>query len=481
MTQQINILVVDDELEVGNFFNFLLCEKGYRVVNACTGRDVAERLAKDSFYLAMVDLRLPDTDGIKVLEQIKAVQPECRVVIMTGYSTVKTAVDAIKLGAYDYIEKPFEELEELEALVESALSDALHQPAREENRIVEELAGKGIVSSPESPFIKILTLAQKIAGKNMNILIQGETGVGKEILARYIHTHCQRSHNPFIAVNCAAFTESLLESELFGHERGSFTGAQGARKGIFQIANGGTLFLDEIGDASPTIQVKLLRVLENGEYLPVGGEKFLKTDVRIIAATNIPLAEAVATKKFREDLFYRLNVVSLEIPPLRERTCDIEPMAYHFAQKCHGSDSIISIHPAAMELLLYYPWPGNVRELANMMARAMVFCEDGQITPDTLPDEIKVHNGSPRGMEALLKGKDVKEIVNQFSEIMAKQLLPFNIDLNELINLLKESQYTIARRIVENALAQAKGNRANAAKRINSTPRILRYYLNERG
>ncbi|ABO50031.1 two component, sigma54 specific, transcriptional regulator, Fis family [Desulforamulus reducens MI-1] len=481
MTRQIKVLIVDDEIEVCNFFRFLLLEKGYEVVTAYSGKELTAMLLQDSFELAFVDLRLLDTDGIKVLEQIKAVQPDCRVILMTGYSTVKTAVDAIKLGAYDYIEKPFEEIEELESLIDSALDTSRRVPQDNES-FVKELFRNGIICSHRSPLVNALALAKKIASKNIAVLIQGETGVGKEVVARYIHSQSLRTSQPFIAVNCAAFTESLLESELFGHEKGSFTGAQGVRKGIFQIADGGTLFLDEVGNASPAIQAKLLRVLECGEFLPVGGEKIKRTDVRVISATNVSLIDAVAMKQFREDLYYRLNVLTLDIPPLRERKCDVEPLVNHFAKRfySHENGHELIIEPAAIDILINYPWPGNVRELANVMAQAAALAEKGRITPDILPDQIKNKGENNFEKLNLLTGDNIEEIINQYSRALADQLATIPVDLNELSKKLKVAQHYITKRVVQEGLRRVNGNRVEAAEKMNCTTRVLRYYLNER-
>ncbi|MEG6522485.1 sigma-54-dependent transcriptional regulator [Desulfotomaculum sp. 1211_IL3151] len=482
MGKPVKVLVVDDEVAVCNFFQFLLAEKGYEVVTAYSGKELLAKLLMHTFTLAFVDLRLTDTDGIKILEQLKVQQPDCRVIIMTGYSTVKTAVDAIKLGAYDYIEKPFDDITDLEQLIATALED--HQKASLPiEGFVEELQKNGIICSPNSPLLNTLTLAKRIAAKNITVLIQGETGVGKEVVARYLHSQSLRATNPFIAVNCAAFTENLLESELFGHEKGSFTGATGVRKGIFQIANGGTLLLDEVGDASSAIQVKLLRVLENGEFLPVGGEKFKKSDVRVIAATNVPLKDAVANKHFREDLFYRLNVVTLDIPPLRERICDIELLVRHFMCKFYGLENgeALKIEPAAFERLLHYPWPGNVRELANVMARATALAEKGIITAETLPDQLRFPGDHKSYAQLHLSaGEDVEEIVQEFSSILGERLAQLPIDLNDLSKKLKHAQYAIIKRVVQEGLARVQGNRVEAAHQMNCTIRVLRYYLNER-
>ncbi|TWJ19019.1 sigma-54-dependent transcriptional regulator [Geobacter argillaceus] len=377
------VLIIDDEADVCTFFSRLLTRKGYGVVTAGNEPEAMRALEGRSFSVAMVDLKLPDTDGLTLLQMIKTRQPACEVILMTGYSTVKTAVTAMQLGAYEYLEKPFDDIGEIEALIEKAASHGAAQQngnrATEEWSDTAQAVGFRVGTAPSMR--RLVSLAYKIATKNINVLIQGKTGTGKEVLARFIHAASGRADQPFIPVNCGALPENLLESELFGHEKGAFTGASQTRRGIFELANRGTLLLDEIGDASPQIQVKLLRVLETGEFMRVGGGKAIKTDVRVIAATNVDLEEAIREKTFREDLYYRLNVVRLEIPPLRARADDIPQLAEHFARQ-HNAD--IQISPAAMRLLREYGWPGNIRELANVMRRAVVMSSDGTILPEHL-------------------------------------------------------------------------------------------------
>ncbi len=360
---QIRVLIVDDEADVCTFFRRLLTRKGYAVVTAVNEPEAMRALDGYSFNVAMVDLKLPDTDGLTLLQMIKARQPACEVIIMTGYSTIKTAVSAVQLGAYEYLEKPFDNIDEIEALIEKAATHGFNllqgHRAKEEWSEVAQAVGFQVGTSPI--MTRLVSLAYKIANKNINVLIQGKTGTGKEVLARFIHAASGRADQPFIPVNCGALPENLLESELFGHEKGAFTGASQTRRGIFELANHGTLLLDEIGDASLLIQVKLLRVLETGEFMRVGGEKPIKTDVRVIAATNVDLEEAIREKTFREDLYYRLNVVRLEIPPLRARADDIMLLAERD-----------------------YSWPGNIRELANVMRRAVVVCSGDTISPNHL-------------------------------------------------------------------------------------------------
>ena len=384
----VQILIIDDEADVCSFFRRLLTKKGYEVRTATNEADALLALATNRFSVAMVDLKLPDTDGLTLLQAIKARQPACEVIIMTGYSTVKTAVTAMQQGAYEYLEKPFDDIGEIEALIARAAAqgDPRQQGQRAREEWADVAAAVGFLTGSSPLMQRLVSLAYKVAGKNINVLIQGKTGTGKEVLARFIHAASHRAEAAFIPVNCGALPENLLESELFGHERGAFTGASQTRRGIFELANHGTLLLDEIGDASPMIQVKLLRVLETGEFMRVGGERPIKTDVRVIAATNVDLEEAIREKTFREDLYYRLNVVRLEIPPLQQRSEDIPLLAEHFARLFNPR---MRLSPGALRLLQKHSWPGNIRELANVMRRAVVMCPDDTILPSHLNNRFK--------------------------------------------------------------------------------------------
>ncbi|WP_066636646.1 sigma-54-dependent transcriptional regulator [Desulfolucanica intricata] len=399
MPNNVNILIIDDEVDVGNFFRRLLRNSGYQVSVVLSGKEAREQINTRSFHVAVVDLKLPDANGLELLQEIKTIQPNCEVIIMTGYSTTKTAVKAIQSGAFDYIEKPFDNITEVESLIHKALEfgkkvlgDNSSQPEWLETAVK---IGFEVGNTPG--MLRLVSMADKIARKNINVLIHGETGTGKEVLARFVHAASNRVEQPFIAVNCGALPESLLESELFGHEKGSFTGASSQRKGIFELANKGTLFLDEVGEASLPIQVKLLRVLETGEFMRVGGEKPIKTDVRVIAATNVDLEKAVQEKTFREDLFYRLDVVRLEIPPLRERRDDIPILVKHFLQKFNNKygDKVPQVSVDAMDLLSKYSWPGNIRELSNTIDHAMAICDGQTILPMHLSDKITSQTSKP--------------------------------------------------------------------------------------
>lgn len=481
MTTPPKILVIDDELEICTFFDFFLQEKGFDVRVATNGTEAKQALAQYQFDLALVDLKLPDTNGIQLLTNIKAALPHCQVIIMTGYSTVKSAVDAIKFGAYDYIEKPFDDLDQLEALIDQALAMFKGWGLQKGVGIDKLLQEHGIIADDSSPLISLLTLAKKIANKNINVLIKGETGVGKEIVARFVHSQSHRAEDPLLAVNCGAFAENLLESELFGHEKGAFTGAQGAKKGIFQIADGGTLFLDEIGDASPAIQVKLLRVLETGQFMRVGGEKTINTDVRIVAATNINLIEAVKAGKFREDLLYRLEVVELDIPPLRERVCDIPLLVEHFI-----ANQAVTIDPAAMELLKNYPWPGNIRELANAIAQSLAVCDGKEIKVPDLPNKINAPNNevnlqqNNQWQASALDTSNITQIISRSTAKIINQLDPLQVDLNELIAALKVAQHDVTKKVIDQVLDHTDGNQTKAAKILKATPRMIRYIKNEK-
>ncbi len=434
---QLQVLIIDDEADVCGFFRRLLTKRGYGVVTATNRQDALAALGVTRFGVAMVDLKLPDTDGLTLLKEIKARQPACEVIIMTGYSTVKTAVTAMQQGAYEYLEKPFDDIGEIEALIARAASHG--DPARGGGSGREDwediAAGVGFQVGGSPLMKQLVSLAHKVAGKNINVLIQGKTGTGKEVLSRFIHAASNRADAPFIPVNCGALPENLLESELFGHERGAFTGASQTRKGIFELANHGTLLLDEIGDASPMIQVKLLRVLETGEFMRVGGERPIRTDVRVIAATNVDLEEAIREKTFREDLYYRLNVVRLEIPSLQQRQEDIPMLAEHFARTFSPR---ARLSPGAMRLLQNYPWPGNIRELANVMRRAVVMCHDDTILPGHLNDRIRnaAVTPSPTSGPDLGGEGDFLLASEQFRELSARGDTLMKMTPDELERLL---------------------------------------------
>ncbi|EHP86543.1 two component, sigma54 specific, transcriptional regulator, Fis family [Geobacter metallireducens RCH3] len=464
---QIKVLIIDDEADVCTFFRRLLTRKGYDVVTASKEPEAMRAIEEHRFTVAMVDLKLPDTDGLTLLQAIKARQPACEVIIMTGYSTIKTAVAAMQLGAYEYLEKPFDDIDEIEALIEKAASHGfnLQQGSAAAEEWAEVARAVGFQVGASLGMRRLVSVAHKIAGKNVTVLIQGSTGTGKEVLARFIHSASGRADQAFIPVNCGALPENLQESELFGHEKGAFTGAAQPRRGIFELANRGTLFLDEIGDASPQIQVKLLRVLETGEFMRVGGEKPIKTDVRVIAATNVDLEQAIREKTFREDLYYRLNVVRLEIPPLRSRSEDIPQLAEHFVRQLNAA---LRISPPALRLLQGYGWPGNIRQLANVIRRAVVMCSGDTILPEHLESTLL--------NSAALAGDTFSPVSSQAGEgavsLSPERLWRTDVSVEELRKLgadeLKRMLDSL--RALEGRLITAMGEGGGAARRcLNDT------------
>ncbi|MEG6523233.1 sigma-54-dependent transcriptional regulator [Desulfotomaculum sp. 1211_IL3151] len=385
---ELNILIVDDEKLIQNLFKKILKQSPYQVVLAGDIKAALGELAKKQFNLALIDLMLPDGSGLELLEKIKKSQPNCKCIIMTGYGTLNTAVHSIQLGAYDYLEKPFGSVDELRQIVSDAVVFDLDKD--EQIHLIEDLAYQtGLVVGQGHEMRQLIKTAYKLASKNVSVLITGETGTGKELLARFIHNVSGRKDQVFIPINCGAFSENLLESELFGHEKGAFTGSSSTKKGIFELAHRGTLLLDELAEASPGIQVKLLRVLETGDFMRVGGEDLIHCDVRIIAATNGNIEGLVRNNHFREDLYYRLNVARLELPPLRKRTEDIPYLVRHFYKKITGNHyKNISLSHLALEVFQSYHWPGNLRELYNIIQQVLFTEVSNKIDLKHLPKEM---------------------------------------------------------------------------------------------
>jgi two-component system, NtrC family, response regulator len=477
-----NVLVIDDEREVCTFFLHLLEGKGYQVKLGWNGKDFFKLIQQYSFDLALIDVKLPDTNGLELLKQLKAIQPSCKVIIMTGYSTVKTAVEAIKYGASDYIEKPFDDIDELEKTIEELMDSEIHSSQHDMYKLAEAL---GFVIGTNKEMNDLIKLAYKIAKKNVNVLIEGETGTGKEVLAHFIHQASMRYDQPFIGINCGALSETLLESELFGHEKGAFTGALKEKKGIFEIANRGTLFLDEIGEASLATQVKLLRVLETGEYIRVGGETVRKTNTRIIAASHVNLSQAVKEKTFREDLLYRLDVVKLTIPPLRERIDDLPILIEHFLKKLN---STLIFSDDAILQMKQYSWPGNVRELFNVVKRAVTLAEGETmvITPDYLPEKIRTETNmlsAPSDETKNNKEMDLESYLQNWTSYILSLWKENNerLDLQHVLDAVKDLETQIGRFFVWKTLKETLGDKKEAAERLNITVRQLRYLLKEKG
>jgi len=381
MKKRAKILVVDDEAAIRESLCDWLSDVGYEVLTAENGPQALEIIEREKLGIVITDLVMPGMDGIELMKTAKSILPNIEVIIITAYGSIPTAISAMREGAYDYIEKPFcperaelliEKLVERQKLVEENLS--LHQKLEEHYRF-ENI----ITKSPKMQ--QVIEVIKIVAKSNATVLIIGDSGTGKELVARAIHSQSHRRSRPFVAISCTALAESLLESELFGHEKGAFTGAYAQKKGKFEAANRGSLFLDEIGEMSANIQVHLLRVLEEKEFARVGGNELIKVDVRIISATNKDMKKAIASGEFREDLYYRLNVVSIELPPLRERREDIPLLAQHFLKKfvIENQKEITGFSPEATDFLLKYEWPGNVRELENTIERAVILAQNPSI------------------------------------------------------------------------------------------------------
>jgi two-component system response regulator AtoC len=386
------ILVVDDDEVMRQTLSDVLRKRGYAVSTAETGGQTISSIKEQLFDLILLDIRLPDMDGLDVLKRIKEIESDLMVIVMTAYSDVQTAVMAIKSGAYDYIDKPFE-LEELKILIKKALET---QSLKNEIRRLQRQGGErhqDIEIFGNSPLIKnVIELIEMISQTpRTSVLIQGESGTGKELAANAIHYRSKRVNNPLMKINCSAIPENLLETELFGYEKGAFTDAKGMKKGLFELTNGGTVFLDEISEMKSFLQTKLLRVLENQSFMRVGGEREISVDVRIIAATNKNLSALVNAGQFRKDLYYRLKVMVIEMPPLRERREDILLLANMFIEENNKElgKSVMGISGAAREYLINYEWPGNVRELKNIIERAMILSNGNEILPDHLPIELR--------------------------------------------------------------------------------------------
>lgn len=390
MNERTRILVVDDELVIRESLSDWLQESGYYVRTVEDGTKALMQVKQREWDIILVDLKMRGMDGIEVMREIKKIHKDLPIIIITGYPTVDTAVEAMKEGAYDYIVKPFNP-EEIDLIIRNIIA---HQKLARENiflrkELKKQYQYKDIIG--KSPKMQeLLALVRTVAESNTTVLIQGESGTGKEIIARVIHSSSPRADGPFVAVNCAALPETLLESELFGHEKGAFTGAVARRKGKFELANGGTLFLDEIGDMSPKTQAQLLRIIEEQEFQRIGGSKPIKVDVRIISATNKKLEEMIQQGTFREDLFYRINVVTINVPPLRERKEDIPLLVEYFLKKysIENKKEIQFVDEDALRLLMKHNWPGNVRELENVIERAVVITKNDFISPDELPSSI---------------------------------------------------------------------------------------------
>ena len=420
-----SILIVDDEPSILTTLGGILMDEGYDIRTAENGLDAIRLVQSNPPLMMLLDIWMPEPDGIEILKKLKVLYPEIIIIMMSGHGSIETAVKAIKLGAYDYIEKPIS-LEKVVLMVKHALTEFR---LRQENRTLKQLMEKKYEMVGASPAILQLQEQINMAGPSQSrVLISGENGTGKELVARAIHRQSPRRSGPFLELNCAAIPENLIESELFGYEKGGFTGAQQQKKGQFELASGGTLFLDEIGDMALATQSKVLRVLQEQEFYRVGGSERVKVDVRVIAASNKDLGEEIKKGAFREDLYYRLNVIPLQVPPLRERRDDIPLLLSHFVEEVSHEQGIKpkEIHREAVTILKQYAWPGNVRELKNIVERMMIMVPSPVIIPPDLPEFIRNGTSSPGSVAPSLGVPPVpaslKEARNHFEKghILAK-------------------------------------------------------------
>ncbi len=450
------LLLVDDEADVRYSFERIFSD-AVDLHTAASGEEALEVIPQIQPDLVIMDIRMGGLNGIETLRKIREFDTKLPVILMTAFGTTQTAIQAMKHGAYDYLLKPFD-VPKLQAIVDAALKAArdMKQKVSYEPLLESEDYDLGIIGR-SAPMQEVFKTIGQLAGTNATALITGESGTGKELVARAIYHHSNRSEQPFIAVNCAAIPENLLESELFGHEKGAFTGASTQRIGKFEQCAGGTIFLDEIGDMTLPTQTKILRVLQDGIFERVGGNESVQVDVRLIAATNKPLEEAVEQKDFREDLFYRLNVVRVALPPLRDRSEDIPLLVDYFLQK-FSENELSTVHPEAMTLLKNHNWPGNVRELENAIRRALVMAKTGAIQPGTLPPEI-TQPDTPVATE---------ESSDDLSSLARKlfQWARANPDLRVIP--------AVERELIINALRETGGNQVQSAKLLGITRATLR-------
>ncbi|HVL12413.1 MAG TPA: sigma-54 dependent transcriptional regulator [Gemmata sp.] len=386
-----SVLVVDDEVELMTALCESLAEQGFAVRGLSDPAAAPDALARCECDVLLTDLMMPGTDGIQLLRQALAIDPNLVGIITTGQGTIQTAVEAMKSGAFDYVLKPFRMQQILPVLDRAMELRRLRLENVRLRRVVQELTFESpryrIVGS-SAAVRRVVQLIEKVAPTDATVLVRGPSGTGKELVARAIHGNSARRDRPIVTVNCATLQEGLLESELFGHEKGAFTGADRAKPGLFEVAEGGTLFIDEVAEMTPALQAKLLRVLEDGHYRRVGGTQERHADVRVVAATNKPLEDEVKAGRFREDLYFRLNVLTITLPPLKERREDIPELVAHFLQTRQVGKTPFAVDPAAARVLQAYDWPGNIRELANVLERAQILAEGNAITSDDLPDTL---------------------------------------------------------------------------------------------
>jgi len=455
MDERPKVLIVDDDQSHRIMLRAVLKEEDYRVTEAADGIEAVKAVENEAFDIILLDIRMTKMDGIEALTEIRKISPLVPVLVMTAYASVKTAVEALKAGAFDYVTKPLD-IEELKILIEKGL-EQYH--LRAENLALKERIGDRFdfsrIIGRSGKMQALLDTLAMVAPSDATVLIMGESGTGKEVAANAIHQNSTRVGQPFIKVSCAALPETLLESELFGHEKGAFTGALSHREGRFALAHRGTIFLDEVGEMSPSVQTKLLRVLQEKEFEPLGSARTIKVDIRVIAATNKDLAIEVKEGRFREDLYYRLNVVPVTIPPLRDRKEDIPPLADHFlaVYREKNRKPLKGISGKALDLLVRYDWPGNIRELENSIERAVIMAKGERITPADFPPQIQRLSGEgDRGDSAIPYGMSLAEMEKM---LIVKTLAEMDGNRTRAAEILGINRRTLQNKLKEYGLAPA--------------------------
>ena len=449
------ILIIDDEKNYLVVLEAMLAEEGYEILTTDNAQDGLRMIRESDLDLVLTDMKMPGMSGMALLEECKKIKPELPVIMMTAYGTIEMAVEAMKKHAYDYVTKPFQNVQ-LKLTIRKALENYGLVKA---NRLLSEALSyrfkHGNIIGKSKPMLKIYDMIDKVAQSKASVFISGPSGTGKELIAKAIHYNSPRRGQPFVSINCGALTETLLESELFGHERGAFTGAVSMKKGRFEVADGGTLFLDEVGEMPSSLQVKLLRVLQEMEFERVGGTKTIKVDVRVVSASNRPMKESMAEGSFREDLFYRLNVIQIEVPPLRERVDDIPLLVKHFIEKYREDEGgeKIELSPEVWKAIYNYPWPGNVRELENVIERAVVLSSQGKITLQDIP-------------VSLLEEKQ--------EELDLNKIVPLGLSLPEALEQLEE-------KLIRRALSYSDQVQSKAAELLGISRHVMHYKMKKFG
>lgn len=455
MKTEYTILIVDDEAPQRVILSGFLKQKKYKILEASSPKEAINIASSNMIDLVLSDLKMPGGSGTDLLKEIKKINPEIQLVIITAHGTIENAVETMKEGAFDYLLKPVN-LDELDLLIKKIFErkNLISENKYLKEQLNEKYDIKGLIAYSKS-MDDVLNLAARVAESKATVLIRGESGTGKEVLAKAIHYSSSRAEKPFVAVNCAALNENLLESEIFGHEKGSFTGADKQKRGRFELADTGTLFLDEVGDLPASTQIKLLRVLQEGQFERVGGTITLNTDVRIISATNRNIEKLISENRFREDLYYRLNVVTINIPPLRERKEDLVHLIEHFIKKyiADTKKQKAEFSKEALDLLMKYDYPGNVRELENIVHHSVVIARNEIITTDDLPVNLKILKSDSRDVP-----------------VSANENLPFTEQVDNL-----------EKKLIFDALDKTDGNQTKAAKMLGISERNLRYRLNKWG